>query len=61
MKTDLKRILVVDVPSDATAEQTEELLNAPYAQGYYLDKLTFGWPGAGARGFFRLRAKPEKE
>ena len=55
-----KRILVVDIPADATAEETERLLNEPYASGYYLDKLAIGWPGVGARAFFRLRVKPEK-
>ena len=58
MTTD-KRILVVDVPESATAEEAEQLLNAPYANGYYLDKLTFVWPGIGARGFYRLRSRPE--
>jgi hypothetical protein len=56
-----KRIAVVDIPTDATAEETERLLNEPYASGYYLDKLIFTCPGVGARAFFRLRAKPESE
>jgi hypothetical protein len=55
-----KRILIVDVPPDATADQAESLLNAPYESGYYLDKLTFGWDGVGARAFYRLHVKPEK-
>jgi hypothetical protein len=61
MPGELKRILVVDIPSDATAEETEALLNAPYSTGYYLDKLIFTWPGVGARGFFKLRVKPERD
>ena len=56
---DQKRILVVDIPEEATTEEAEQLLNQPYVDGYYLDKLTFTWTGIGARGFFRLRVKPE--
>lgn len=55
-----KQILVVDVPTEATAEQTEELLNAPCENGYYMTTLSLSWPGVGARGFFKLRAKPKE-
>ena len=60
--TDLtkKRIRVIDIPNDATAEQAEGLLNAPYEDGFYLDKLIFTWSGVGARAFYKLRVKPEK-
>lgn len=52
----MKRILVVDIPTDATAEQAEALLNAPYADGYSLDQSLWSGPGIGARVIFRLRA-----
>jgi len=61
-----KRILVVDIPADATAEHAEDLLNTPYAAGYYLRAITFNWPGAnwpggvGARAIFNLCAKPKE-
>jgi hypothetical protein len=56
------RIKVVDVPATATAEEAERLLNAPYADGYYSDKLIItGLPdGIGARAFYKLRVKPER-
>jgi hypothetical protein len=56
------RIKIVDVPATATGEEAERLLNAPYAEGYYSDKLVFpGLPeGIGARAFFKLRVKPER-
>jgi len=46
----------------ATAQEAEELLNAPYADGYYSDKpVSLGLPdGVGARAFYRLRMKPER-
>ena len=55
------RIRVIDVPANATAGQAEALLNAPYQDGFYLDKLIqLGLPdGVGTRGFFRLRMRPE--
>ncbi len=56
-----KRIAVVDIPTDATAEEAERLLNAPYSEGFYLDKLIFTWPGVGARAFYRWRVKSEKD
>ena len=56
-----KAIVVVDIPSDATAEQAEQILNAPCERGYYLDKLTFTWPGVGARAFFRKRTRRSSE
>ena len=48
----------IDVPPDATVEQTDELLNRPYAEGFYLFGVV-AW-GRGARAFFkrRLEAKP---
>jgi hypothetical protein len=56
------RIRVVDIPATATAEEAERLLNEPYAEGYYSDKLVLvGLPeGTGARAFYRLRIKPER-
>ena len=55
-----KRIRVIDIPTDATAEQAEALLSGPYAEGYYLNRI-YDWPGVGARAFFNLRVKTEKE
>jgi hypothetical protein len=56
------RIRVIDIPTTATADEAERLLNEPYAEGYYSDKLVLnGLPeGIGARAFFRLRVKPER-
>lgn len=55
-----KTIRVVDVPLDATAEQAEQLLNAPYEDGFYLDKLIVTWPGVGARAFFKRRVRQDE-
>lgn len=54
-----RRIKVVDVPENATAQETEDLLNAPYSEGFYLDKLIFTWPGVACRAFYKLRVKQE--
>jgi hypothetical protein len=56
-----KRILVIDIPANATADESEELLNSPYAEDYYLGELLTGWPGVGARAFFKLRSRPEAD
>ncbi len=55
------KIRVVDVPVTATASEAELLLNAPFEDGYYSDKIVLtGLPeGIGARGFFKLRVNPE--
>ncbi len=55
------RIRVVDVPTTAVAEEVEQMLNAPYEDGYYLDRIVqTGIPeGVGTRGLFRLRMKSE--
>ena len=57
----MKRILVVDVPRGATAEEAEQLLNAPYDEGYYLDRLFDGFAEGIVRGFYKLRVKPERD
>ena len=51
------RIKVVDVPSTATAEEAEAILNALNPDEYYLDKIVLtGIPeGVGARAFYRMR------
>jgi hypothetical protein len=56
------RIRVIDIPTTATAEEAERLLNGPCADGYYSDKiLTTGLPDSvWARAIFKLRANPEK-
>jgi hypothetical protein len=48
---------VVDIPSDATAPEMENLLNSSAGDGYTLQSLTFSWPGVGARAVFRLPAR----
>jgi len=56
------KIRVVDVPTGATAEETEQLLNAPLEDGYYMLRLNTGWSeGIEVRAFFQLRAKPERD
>jgi hypothetical protein len=54
----LKKILIVDIPASASAEETERLLTEPLEQGYYL-KIIFPWPGVGARAVYPLLAKRE--
>jgi hypothetical protein len=49
-----KRILVVDVPGDATAETAAHLLNEACERGYYVMAIHPGDNG-GARAFFNLR------
>lgn len=53
-----KRIVVVDVPGTATTEQAEHLLNAAFAQGYYVLAIHPGEDG-GARAFFNKRTRTE--
>jgi hypothetical protein len=52
---DKKRIRVVDVPSGATAETAENLLNA-VCEDYYVMAIHPGDDG-GARAFFNLRTR----
>jgi hypothetical protein len=56
-----KRIRVVDVPVSAPADEAERLLNAPFDEGFYLEKtVQTGLPeGIGTRGFFKLRMRGE--
>jgi hypothetical protein len=53
-------IRVIDIPVNTTAEEAERLLNAPYDDGYYQERLVQnGLPeGIGARAFYKLRIKP---
>ena len=53
---------VIDVRTTASADEPERLLNAPYEDGYYSEKIVLtGLPdGIGARGFFKLRVKLER-
>lgn len=53
-----KKILVVDVSKGASAEQMEDALNKPCADGYYLFQLIFSVPDV-VRAFYRLRIRPE--
>ncbi len=48
---------VVDIPSTATAEEMENLLNAPAEDGYTLYSLSYSWPSLGARAVFRVPAR----
>jgi hypothetical protein len=55
------KIRVIDIPTTATAEEAERLLNGPCADGYYSDKIVTGLPDSvWARAIFKLRANPEK-
>jgi hypothetical protein len=57
MNTKKPVVKVVDIPTTATAAEAEQLLNAPYAEGYYSMRMAQnGLPeGVGARAFFTLR------
>jgi hypothetical protein len=57
--TQPKMFRVVEVPVGATAEQTEEILNAPYAEGYYFLHQVAA-EGAALRAIYKLRTRPEK-
>ena len=48
---------VVDIPSNATAQEMENLLNIPTEDGYTLQSLSLSWQGVGARAVFRLPAR----
>jgi hypothetical protein len=54
-----KHILVVDVPANATAAEVEQMLNAPYEDGYYVQTIACGVPGAESRAIFRLHKREE--
>jgi hypothetical protein len=52
------KIRVVDVPTDTTAEQAEQMLSAPYDEGYYLDKLVAAWSETiRVRAIYRARQR----
>lgn len=56
-----KMIRVVDIPADATAEQAEQLLNEPFADGYMLITLrSLGVASGAERAYFKLRTKAVK-
>jgi hypothetical protein len=56
-----KTIRVVDIPSGATAEQAEQLLNEPIADGYMLMTLrSLGAQSAAERAYFKLRSRPSR-
>lgn len=52
-----KIILVIDVPASATAEEAEQILNKPFEEGYYLERLQPKGGDLSARAFFKLRTK----
>lgn len=53
-------IRVVEVPGSATAEEMEAALNAPFADGYYLMKLT-GGDTIGFRAIYKLRERSKAD
>ena len=55
-----KMIRVVEVPGSATAEEMEAALNAPFADGYYLMKLT-GGDTIGFRAIYKLRERSKAD
>ncbi len=55
-----KTIIAVDVPAGTTAQESEDILNAPSARGYYLVQIVPGAGTSAARAFFKLRVRPEK-
>jgi hypothetical protein len=56
-----KTIRVVDIPSGVNAEQAEQLLNEPIADGYMLMTLrSLGVSSGAERAYFKLRVKPSK-
>lgn len=48
-------VLVVDIPANATREETQRLVNEPLADGYYFGSVCSGFSDVAARAFFRLR------
>lgn len=48
---------VVDVPSDATAQEMENLLNTPTDEGYTLHSISYAWQNIGARIVFKIPAR----
>jgi hypothetical protein len=55
-----KRIRVIDISKSASAEQAEEMLNAPYEEGFYMTTMYIS-PAEGMwlRAFFKLRVKDD--
>lgn len=51
-----KKSLVIDIPNDCTPERAEQLLNAPYDDGYYLLRL-HPTSSTCLRAFFVIRVK----
>ena len=51
-----KKSLVIDIPNDCTPERAEQLLNAPYEDGYYLLRL-HPTSSTCLRAFFVVRVK----
>lgn len=47
-------VRVIDIPLDTTAQEAEDLLNAPYEEGYYLASVVV-WDRLGARAFYKRR------
>ena len=55
-----KRIRVIDISKSSSAEEVEEILNAPYEEGFYMTTMYIS-PAEGMwlRAFFKLRVKEE--
>lgn len=61
MEPELPMIRVVDLSTDTSQEEAERLLNAPYAAGYYLERLIPDWSDAvKARAVYRKRKREEQ-
>lgn len=54
-----KKILVIDIPANATAAEAEQMLNAPYDAGYYVQTIACGF-GLALRAIFRAHALVER-
>jgi hypothetical protein len=58
--TDKKKLIVVSAPANFTDEALEHVLNAPYEEGYYLDRIIDSIDGT-VRALYRLRVKVDNE
>jgi hypothetical protein len=58
--TEKKKLIIISAPANFTDEALEYVLNAPYADGYYLDRIVDARDGE-IRALYRLRVKSESE
>jgi hypothetical protein len=57
---DKKKLIVISAPANFTDEALEHVLNAPYEEGYYLDRIVDARDGE-IRALYRLRVKIDSE